>query len=348
MSEPEQNERPEEDFDEALRLATEALEHAHRHRSPPLPRAYEVWYTYVSGEDRALRERIDRELVNTHVVDLDKIEQIYQEHFLEKRLSKGMKVIGDELDHGLKDAIAVLRDGLGSSQRFVGALREAQERISRLSRRQDAKRAAIELLKLAESHAAQTDSLNGELTKVRAQVLELQSELQRLRDTAYLDHLTQIANRRHLDEVLEREVLEARANAEPLSFALGDLDHFKRLNDSFGHAVGDAILKHFAGLIKRNVKGQDTPARFGGEEFAIIFPRTSLFNAGNVVDSIRRQLSETDFVLSRDRRPIGQVTASFGVTQLRPGDTIPELIKRADALLYRAKRLGRDRVETDL
>lgn len=348
MPEPDENTRPECAFDEAVRLAAQALKYARRYRSPPLPRAYEIWFTYVAGKDRALRERIDRELVETQVVDLGKIEQIYQEHFLGRRLASGMTVISDELDAGLSDAIGVLRDGLGASQRFLGSLRQAQRRISGLSRKQEARRAVAELLELASAHATQTESLNGELAKVRGQMLELQAELKRLRDTAYLDHLTQISNRRHMEEVLEREIAQARAAGQPLSFALADLDRFKSLNDSFGHSVGDAVLTHFAGLLKRNLKGQDTPARFGGEEFAVILPRTSLFNAAHLADGIRRQLGETRFVLSRDRTPIGPVTVSFGVTQLLPGDNMATLIRRADALLYRAKKLGRNRIESDL
>ena len=339
---------PDGEFDEAARLAARAMDHAHRHRSPPRPRAYEVWYTYVAGEDQALSARVDSELIKADVIDLDTIEQIYEEHFLHKRLSKGMTRIGDELDAGLRDTIAVVRDSLGSTQRFLASLKQAQSQISKVSRNHDARRVVMELLDLGQTHAAQTEVVNAELTKARTQVLELQRELHRLRDSAYLDHLTQIPNRRHMDEVLEREITLANANGQPLSFALGDLDHFKGLNDSYGHAVGDAVLRHFAGLIKNNIKGQDTPARYGGEEFAIIFPKTSVFGAGHVTDKIRELLNGTDIILSRDRSSIGRVSVSFGVTQLLPGDSMAELIRRADGLLYRAKALGRNRVETDM
>jgi diguanylate cyclase len=339
---------PDSEFDEAARLAARAMDHAHRHRSPPRPRAYEVWYTYVAGEDQALSARVDSELIKADVIDLDTIEQIYEEHFLHKRLSKGMTRIGDELDAGLRDTIAVVRDSLGSTQRFLASLKQAQSQISKVSRNHDAKRVVMELLDLGQTHAAQTEVVNAELTKARTQVLELQRELHRLRDSAYLDHLTQIPNRRHMDEVLEREITLANANGQPLSFALGDLDHFKRLNDNYGHAVGDAVLRHFAGLIKNNIKGQDTPARYGGEEFAIIFPKTSVFGAGHVTDKIRELLSGTDIILSRDRSSIGRVSVSFGVTQLLPGDSMADLVRRADGLLYRAKALGRNRVETDM
>jgi diguanylate cyclase len=324
------------------------MDHAHRHRSPPQPRAYEVWYTYAAGLDPVLRARVDSELIKTGVVDLDTIEQIYEEHFLQKRLSRGMTRIGDGLDAGLRDTLAVVRSGLGSNQRYLGSLRQAQDRIANVSRNHDAKRVVMELLDLGQAHAAQTEAVSAELMKARAEVLDLQTELHRLRDSAYLDHLTQIPNRRHMDEVLEREIMLASANGEPLSLALGDLDHFKGLNDNFGHTIGDAVLKQFAALIRNNIKGQDTPARFGGEEFAIIFPKTSVFGAGHATENIRRLLHETDFILSRDRSSIGKVSVSFGVTQLQPGDTMGALIRRADGLLYKAKKLGRNRVETDM
>ena len=348
MPEPRDKIPPDSEFDEAARLAVEAIDHAHRHRSPPQPRAYEVWYAYVAGEDLALRARVDSELIKTDIVDLDTIEQIYEEHFLHKRLTTGMTRIGDELDAGLRDTIAVVRDSMGSNQRYLASLRQAQHKMTNVSRNHDARRVVMDLLDLGQAHAGQVEVVTGELTKARTQVLELQHELHRLRDSAYLDHLTQIPNRRHMDEVLEREISLASANGLALSFALGDLDHFKEVNDSYGHAVGDAVLKHFAGLIKNNIKGQDTPARYGGEEFAIIFPKTSLYGAGHVTDKLRGLFNDTDFILSRDRSSIGRVSVSFGVTQLLSGDTMADLIRRADGLLYRAKALGRNRVEIDM
>jgi len=307
-----------------------------------------VWYTYVAGNDPALRALVDSELIKADEVGDDAIEQIYEEHFLQKRLSRGMTKIGDGLDAGLRDTLATVREGLGSNQRYLGSLRQAQSKIANVSRNHDAKRMVMELLDLGQAHAVKSEAISAELMKAKTQVMDLQSELHRLRDSAYLDHLTQISNRRHMDEVLEREIALAVANSEPLSFALGDLDHFKGLNDNFGHTVGDAVLKQFAGLIRNNIKGQDTPARFGGEEFAIIFPKTSVFGAGHAAENIRKLLYETEFILSRDRSSIGKVSVSFGVTQLQPGDNMAELVRRADGLLYKAKKLGRNRVKTDM
>jgi len=350
MADPEKpaNADPETEYGRAIRLSTDALDRARRHRSPPRPPVYAVWYSYVAGDDAALKARVDSELIKADQVDLDTIEQIYEEHFLQKRLSRGITRIGDELDAGLGDAMHVIRDSQGANQDFLGALAKAQEQIGSMNRRADVRRVVVRLLQLGRGQLSRSESVGAELAKVRTQVGELQLELRRLRDSAYLDHLTQIPNRRHLDEVMEREISLAHRHGHPLSLALGDLDHFKQLNDSHGHQVGDAMLKHFAALIKDNIKGRDTPARFGGEEFAILLPNTTVYNAAKLVDSLRRLLHETDFILSRDRSAIGRMSVSFGVTQLLATDSVGDLVERADALLYRAKRNGRNRVESDL
>ena len=295
-----------------------------------------------------MRARIDSELIKGDGVDIDNIEQIYEDHFLQKRLSRGINRIGDELDSGLQDTNGLIRDGLGSSRAYLASLKKAQTKIAGVSRNHDAKRVMMDLLETSREHAEKTEVVGGELVRAREQVAYLQRELHKLRDRAYLDHLTQIANRRHMDEMLEREIRLARGSSDPLSFALGDLDHFKQLNDNHGHTVGDAVLKHFAALMRSNIKGQDTPARFGGEKFAIIFPKTSIFGAASVTENIRKLLHGTDFILSRDRSSIGRVSVSFGVTQLLSRDTMADVIDRADRLLYRAKKLGRNWVETDM
>jgi hypothetical protein len=118
MTEPKDPTRSEADFAEAERLAHEALGHARRHRSPPRPSVYEVWYNYAAGGDKALRARVDA-ASRAGVVDLDTIEQIYEEHFLQKRLAQGMTRIGDDLDSGLQETLALIRDGLGSNRTYL-------------------------------------------------------------------------------------------------------------------------------------------------------------------------------------------------------------------------------------
>ncbi len=161
------------------------------------------------------------------------------------------------------------------------------------------------------------------------------------------DPLTKLGNRRFFDTNLSKEVTEAHDENSDVCLALGDIDEFKKINDRFGHQVGDMVLKQFGELLSRNIEGRDTAARYGGEEFAIIFPCTTLPDATHIVDRIRSQLAAKQWVLSSNGQRIGKITASFGVAQLRHNEEAQSLLKRADAKLYEAKVAGRNRVEID-
>ncbi len=144
--------------------------------------------------------------------------------------------------------------------------------------------------------------------------------MKELKESAFTDHLTSLGNRRRFDTTLELAVEQAGGGG-PLSLILADLDRFKRINDGYGHPVGDSVLKHFARLVRQSVSDQDTPARCGGEEFGIILPGVELLNARHVAERIRQALAARSFVVSDTRERLGSVTASFGVAELREGET---------------------------
>ncbi len=143
---------------------------------------------------------------------------------------------------------------------------------------------------------------------------------------------------------LGQSVEHAHADGTPLCLVLTDLDNFKRINDRFGHPLGDEMLKLFANLLAHNVKGRDRIARLGGEEFAILLPNTSMGNAYHLTEQIRNQLQNLDWVQERTGETAGKVTASFGIAQLGDGDSAQALFRRADAKLYEAKRNGRNQI----
>lgn len=157
---------------------------------------------------------------------------------------------------------------------------------------------------------------------------------------ATTDSLTGIANRRAFAEALAREVERAARYATPLSLVMYDLDYFKRVNDNFGHDVGDDVLQAITGLVKENIRAVDLVARWGGEEFLVLMPQTDMQAARTVAEKLRRAIAEHRF----DKA--GKLTVSFGVVTFEPQDDPNTLLKRADDALYLAKERGRDRVET--
>jgi len=159
---------------------------------------------------------------------------------------------------------------------------------------------------------------------------------------AVTDPLTGLRNRRYMDTHLERMIDKARASGAPLSLLAFDLDRFKQVNDTFGHAAGDSVLREFSRRLLDNTRSVDLVARLGGEEFVVVMPDAGVDAARAAAERVRGAIEATAFV-ENDR--VIPVTVSVGVSSLRPdGDGAARLIARADAALYIAKAAGRNRV----
>lgn len=181
-----------------------------------------------------------------------------------------------------------------------------------------------------------------EVDLIRIYVLDI-TQRKQAEEEIYLlattDGLTGIANRRQFAIIMTREVERAKRYGAPMSVVMYDIDYFKHVNDTFGHDVGDAVLQTLTGLVKENIRAQDVPARWGGEEFMVLMPHSSLEAARDAAEKLRQQIAAHHF----DK--CGQLTVSFGVATFEPQDDLNSLLKRVDDALYRAKAQGRNRVE---
>ncbi|MEW6220687.1 MAG: GGDEF domain-containing protein, partial [Thermodesulfobacteriota bacterium] len=182
------------------------------------------------------------------------------------------------------------------------------------------------------------------LPELNVRLAAVEAELAQLRELSRTDPLTGLANVRRLQEGLRAELDRVGRTRLPLGLIMTDIDHFKAVNDTYGHETGNEALCTVAGIIRSQIRSIDTAARYGGEEFAIILPATGLARAKTVAERLRRAVRATA-ITAADGRRFG-ITASFGVAVASPGqDLAPEaLISRADQELYRAKAAGRDRV----
>lgn len=168
---------------------------------------------------------------------------------------------------------------------------------------------------------------------------ELRAARHDIEKLARTDALTGLWNRRHLEDIVRHEIERARRYRQPVSLILFDIDRFKSINDRFGHAVGDDVLRGLAELGQRSIRAADIIGRWGGEEFLIIVPSTILDDARQLAEKLKVALAGHDF-------DSGRVTASFGVAEWRKDESIESWLQRADAALYAAKKDGRDRVAT--
>jgi two-component system, cell cycle response regulator len=166
-------------------------------------------------------------------------------------------------------------------------------------------------------------------------------------EMAITDQLTGLHNRRYMSRHLDTLIESAHRLEKPLAFLIFDIDHFKSVNDSHGHDIGEEVLREFAGRISANVRGIDLACRYGGEEFVVVMPDTDISFACQVAERLRKSVETTPFVISRAPHKLG-ITISIGIASSEGGtDTADALLHRADQALYRAKRDGRNRVVAD-
>lgn len=205
-----------------------------------------------------------------------------------------------------------------------------------------------ELLDATQTMAQDSQMVHDELVDMQQKVLttdqqigRLHAELDRLSVLARHDPLTGALNRKGMDEALHREMSKLRRAGTPLSLAMLDIDNFKHLNDSLGHAVGDAALRHLAVVARDALRPQDTMARYGGEEFVVLLPDTPLERAVEAIGRLQRVLADKPFFNAKD---MVRMTFSAGVAQVMTAEDAAHAIQRADEGMYQAKRTGKNRV----
>ena len=180
-----------------------------------------------------------------------------------------------------------------------------------------------------------------ELLDAQRSLVELKTELLESRKLLGQDPLTGTDNRRSMESILAREIARSRRDSEPLTVVMVDIDHFKQVNDSHGHAAGDAALVHMTRLARALLRGNDAFIRYGGEEFLLVLPETSLHGGLSAGRRLRDVLKRQPLVY--EGKTITN-TISGGVATLCAEDTAESLVRRADTALYEAKRTGRDRI----
>jgi len=333
---------------QSVKVAEAACKAMATHGVVPTPRNYTVWYTYAAGTMPALCQAIDS-LIAQQTSLTDGINaDLYKRYFGGSEDHVDVIETGGRLQAVIDQVSRYLNDHTGEIGEFGHTLDSISSAIGHSQPQEKVRALVADLIKETQSMAKRNYNLETRLGRIATEVTELRENLQAVQREALTDALTGIPNRKFFDTRLQEAAREALDESEALSLLLCDIDHFKRFNDTYGHQIGDQVLRLVARTLSDSVKGRDTPARFGGEEFAIILPHTNLDQATIVADQIRKGVMRRRFVGKDTRDDYGGVTLSFGVAQYRANEALADLVGRADAALYHAKREGRNRVSTEL
>jgi len=333
------------DFRDDLKTASDYLRMAVPQmvcrRIPPTPYNYALWYAHVQNACPELSRSLLVEFPENGPYDPEKSEALFFEYFVKHYLptSPQTRDLIAEIVATLTQAVS---RNLRGTQDYGASLREAMTVFEEPAVDPERIRALVDQL-LTETRDLEslTQSFQSELQSASAQVERLKRELEESERRARLDALTKIPNRRGFDEALAQSL--SGGDDEPTCLILMDLDHFKRLNDTYGHQMGDRVLESVGGVLAKLQSDRVFVARYGGEEFAIIV-HDELEAAQALAEQIRRQVAAIQIKRKSTQDTIGVITVSIGLTRFRPGETAESLIERADTGLYRAKEGGRDRV----
>lgn len=334
-----------EDSVQAAALARRALDHMERLSITPHPDNFEVWYAFVAGIDAELTRTLSAMLDDQPEFDAASYLEI-KRSFLGAETTELLNSASESVDSMIASALSSL-DAASNNARDYGAKLADFTGCLAIDIEQDSVRKLIAGL-IAETRAvmSRNTELESELTDASDRIERLRDNLEDARRASETDGLTSLPNRRAFDLGLEAEIERARQEDTPLTLLVADVDHFKRFNDTFGHRVGDEVLKLFSRILRSLLKGRDKPARYGGEEFFALLPATDLEGAHSVAEQVRKTVSVKALKSARTGQSYGQITVSIGVAELTADDTSASLIDRGDAAMYLAKTTGRNRTCT--
>ena len=325
-------------------LAKQALSAMEKLRIPPTPMNFTVWFAFHQGESEKLVKEIETLIAHGEEFTTEVCLGLYSKYFDTDSERDEVLVAS----HRIETAVGHVIQRLGEAGRNN---EQHGERLASISgdlvedQSQDALRSLITTLAEEVRHMAERNSeLADAISTSTQEISDLRNHLQEVRKQGLTDGLTQVANRRAFDLHLADSIDEAIKLKTTFTLIMADVDHFKKFNDTYGHQIGDEVLKIVGKIMTHRLKEGDFVARYGGEEFCAILPDANSSDGQAAAERLRSALAGKRLRNRRTGDDFGRVTLSLGVTDYSPGDTAESIVERADKALYQAKHEGRNRV----
>ena len=325
--------------EEILRLLIKKMA---EHPAAFTPQNFAVWYEYATGINPALSETITKLLDNGAVLDDDAIEKLYLKYVSECNMDVEW-ALREDIQHLLIKLAETTKETDLQAHRFDTSLHKYGDTLKQnLDSAQ-----LVDLIKMMAGDTSKMigsmQELQSELTASKQKVEKLHLELQSARGEALIDPLTGILNRRGFENSAKLTFSGHTTPAKGICLLMIDIDHFKQINDTYGHLFGDKVIRAIANTIKSKVRGQDSVARLGGEEFALLLAETNLAGAHTVAETIRQTIEGCQIHRLDTHEKIGGITISVGIAEYACGDSLVDVLGHADKALYASKRQGRNR-----
>jgi diguanylate cyclase len=312
-----------------------------KHNVPVNPINYAIWYHYVSGGDADLNKTIDALIRDQKPFDADISLTLYKTHVCHASLESFEEINENLLQLTAQLSVSVHEAGEKASateNNFGDKLVELDSTTNVLG----LKLVLAEIISQTRDLADTSKDLKNFLHNSDRQIVAVRNELANVREASISDNLTGLLNRSAFDKALNE--LIAKDPGQKTCLAILDIDHLGRVNDSFGHLVGDKLVKHVASLLKNQVPSHCQAARFSGAEMAVIMPDTTLAGAFHVIEQIRLTLEVSRLKYHEGTIDLGKVTLSAGIALHQATEGVNSLVTRAGQLLSLAKKTGGNKV----
>lgn len=320
------------------------MKHLQEDGLEPSPDNFAVYYAFYADTNPNLKMAMGALIDQYGGLSQQQCTELFLAHLSLEAENKMLQTSSKSISDEIQNVMGVLEKSNQDSTEFNQTLNSfsgtLQSNVSLDQIRSAVSRVANETRIMAE----QNQRLQAQLAHSTQELTEMRYNLDEVRKASLVDPLTNIGNRKHFDIELVRTVAECEENNAPLSMLMCDIDHFKKFNDTYGHLIGDEVLKLVAKTLIENLKGRDVIARYGGEEFVILLPHTSVQDAERVGNQLRSILATKQVRRRRTNEMLGVVTISLGATQYVSKEDTDSFIDRADTALYDAKQTGRNKV----
>jgi diguanylate cyclase len=308
------------------------------------PENYELCHRFVTRSDPKVCSEFERALAQTKSIDAETFQHIRDAAGPPRGqidVTRHMANLDEQIATMLGAASAVA----GDAASYSASLTDGATHLDALNLGPDATTIIADLISQTRSMSERTTTLEASLASASAELSAVRNDLEKAKLESGTDALTSLPNRRTFDSKLAEAVAAASRSQEPLSLAFCDIDHFKKFNDTWGHKLGDEVLRYVASHMVKHFGALGLPARFGGEEFVVLLPQRSTAEAVKMVQSCCERLGARVLKVRADGQEIGKITLSVGVATLKQEETPKAFVERADEAMYAAKRGGRNQVK---
>ncbi len=338
-----------DDFVHSEKVADAALAEMRSRKIPMTPDNFKIWYDYCNGDNPVLAKAVDQLVKNDAKFTADENANLYTEHFGTIKNSRDLHQVGGQIQGITEQVVSQLKNATDITADYSKTLGEFSGELAKASDSSSEQLNGViqDVIVETQKVAQRNKDLETRLNSSAQEIDGLHEDLIKARQEAMTDDLTGLANRKCFDARLTEGMNSSLETGEDLSLMLLDIDYFKKFNDTYGHQIGDQVLKLVAQNLRKAFKGQDTAARYGGEEFAVILPNTELQIAVKLAENIRINLANQVLKNLRTGDTFGKLTVSVGVAKFHAGEGSDDLIRRSDKALYKAKQDGRNRVVSE-